>query len=152
MTRTDSATKLVKATPAAIYRALVDPKARVAWLPPRGMTARFEAFDARVGGSYRMVLSYDDATGSPGKTSAGTDVVEARFVDLSPDRRVVEAVDFVSDDPSLAGTMTMTWALAEVPGGTYVSVTATGVPDGVGREDHAAGLRSSLDNLAAYLE
>src|SRR5438132_12538543 len=80
-----------------------------AWLPPGGMTGRFERFDARPGGSYRMVLTYPDASGAPGKATADSDIVEARFADIVPGERVVQAVDFVSDDPAYAGTMTMTW-------------------------------------------
>ncbi|HEX9467700.1 MAG TPA: hypothetical protein VGA11_04765 [Acidimicrobiia bacterium] len=38
--------------------------------------------------------------------------------------RVVQAVDFVSDDPAFAGTMTMTWAVRAVDGGTRVQTTA----------------------------
>ena len=33
-----------------------------------------------------------------------------------------------------------------------VDFTADDVPDGISAEDHAAGLASSLTNLAAYLE
>jgi hypothetical protein len=61
-------------------------------------------------------------------------------------------VDFVSDDPAFAGTMTMTWAVRAVDGGTRVEITADDVPDGISADDHAAGLTSSLDNLARYVE
>ena len=71
----------------------------MAWLPPAGMTGRFEGFDARPGGSYRMVLTYSDPSGAPGKASVDSDIVEARFVEIVPGERVVQAVDFVSDDP-----------------------------------------------------
>jgi hypothetical protein len=64
----------------------------------------------------------------------------------------VQAVDFVSDDPAYAGTMTMTWAVAAVDGGTRVDIIARNVPDGIAAADHAAGLASSLLNLAEYLE
>src|SRR5690606_27436438 len=97
-----------------VFTALTDPEALVAWLPPSGMTGRFEHFDARPGGSYRMVLTYADASAAPGKSTADADVVETRFVDIVPDARVVQAVDFVSDDPAFHGTMTMTWALVAV--------------------------------------
>jgi uncharacterized protein YndB with AHSA1/START domain len=116
------------------------------------MTGRFERFDARPGGSYRLVLTYSDASGAPGKASAESDIVEARFVDIVPGERVVQAVDFVSDDPAYAGTMTMTWAVAAVDAGTRVDIVAENVPDGISAEDHAAGLASSLTNLAAYVE
>ena len=45
------------------------------------MSGRFERFDARPGGSYRLVLTYTDASTARGKTTADSDVVEARFVD-----------------------------------------------------------------------
>src|SRR2546423_13207230 len=72
------------------------------------MTARFGRFDARPGGSYRMVLTYSDASGAPGKATADSDIVEARFVDIVPGERVVQAVGFVSRDPAHASTMIMT--------------------------------------------
>lgn len=151
MTRTDSASRVIAAPVETVYAALVDPEALTVWLPPHGMTARFEHFDARPGGGYRMVLTYEDAWASPGKTSADSDVVEARFVEVLPDERVVQAVDFVSDDPAFSGTMTMTWQVSTVDGGTRVDFIATEVPAGISAEDHAAGLNSSLDNLARYL-
>ena len=152
MTRTDVAARVIAAPAQTVYDALVDPDALTAWLPPEGMTARFETFDPRPGGGYRMVLTYPDATGAPGKTRADADVVDARFVELTPGVRVVQAVDFVSDDPSFAGTMTMTWSVETVKGGTRIEIRADDVPDGITAEDHAAGLASSLANLAAYLE
>jgi uncharacterized protein YndB with AHSA1/START domain len=79
-------------------------------------------------------------------------VVEPRLVDLVPGVRVVQAADFASDDPTYAGTMTMTWEVTATDGGTRVDITAEDVPDGMSPEDHAAGLTSSLANLAAYLE
>ena len=152
MPRTDRGSRVMAAPPGRVWAALVDPKALLVWLPPSQMTARFERFDARPGGSYRMVLTYSDASGAPGKATADSDVVEARFVDIVPGERVVQAVDFVSDDPAYAGTMTMTWEIAAVEAGTRVDIVAEDVPDGVSAEDHAAGLSSSLANLADYVE
>jgi uncharacterized protein YndB with AHSA1/START domain len=152
MVRTDAASRVIAAPPDRVYAALVDPDALAAWLPPNGMTGRFERFDARPGGSYRMVLTYADASSAPGKAAADSDIVEARFIDIVPGARVVQAVDFVSDEPAYAGTMTMTWEVAKVDAGTRVAIRADDVPDGISAEDHAAGLASSLANLAAYLE
>jgi uncharacterized protein YndB with AHSA1/START domain len=150
--RTDRASRVIAAPLERVYAALVDPEALKAWLPPDGMSARFERFDARPGGSYRMVLTFADASAEPGKATADSDIVEARFVDIVPGARVVQAVDFVSDDPAYAGTMTMTWAVTAVDAGTRVDIRADDVPDGISAEDHAAGLTSSLTNLAAHLE
>lgn len=134
-----------------VYNAMVDPEQLLNWLPPEGMSGRFERFDARPGGSYRLVLTYDDASAAHGKATADGDVVDARFVEMVPFRRVVQAVDFVSDDRSFAGTMTMRWEVTAVDSGTRVDIVATDVPDGISAEDHAAGLASSLANLAAFL-
>jgi uncharacterized protein YndB with AHSA1/START domain len=134
-----------------VFNALVDRDALTAWLPPRGMTARFERFDPTPGGSYRLVLTYADPSDAHGKSSAGSDVVEARYVEIVPDDRVVQAVDFVSDDPAFGGTMTMTWTVRAENGGTRVEITANDVPDGISADDHTAGLTSSLANLADYV-
>jgi uncharacterized protein YndB with AHSA1/START domain len=143
---------VLAATPDEVFAALVDPDALTRWLPPAGMTARFERFDARPGGSYRLVLTYRDPHGAPGKAAADADVVEARFAELVPGVRVVQHVDFESDDPSFGGTMTMTWQLTPLDGRTLVELVADDVPVGISAEDHAAGLASSLANLAAHVE
>jgi uncharacterized protein YndB with AHSA1/START domain len=131
------------APPERVWAALVDPEALTAWLPPGEMTGRFDRFDAQPGGSYRMVLTYSDASGAPGKATAESDIVQARFVDIVPGERVVQAVDIVSDDPAYAGTMTMTWEVTAVDARTRVDIVAADVPDGISAEDHAAGLASS---------
>lgn len=152
MPRSDSASRLIATPVGRVFGALVDREALEAWLPPRGMTARFERFDPRPGGSYRLVLTYEDRAEAHGKSSADSDIVEVRYVDIVPDVRVVQAVDFVSDDPRFAGTMTMTWSVEAVEGGTRVAIVAADVPDGISAEDHATGLASSLENLASYVE
>ena len=75
-----------------------------------------------------------------------------RFVEVVPPVRLVQAVDFLSDDLAFTGTMTMTWELVPVEGGTRVVVTADDVPIGISAEDHAAGMQSSLAKLAAFVE
>ena len=147
------ASRVIAAPPDRVFAALVDPEALTAWLPPAdGMSGRFERFDARPGGSYRLVLTYADASAARGKATADSDIVEARFVDVVPGVRVVQAVDFVSDDPAHAGTMIMTWEVTAVDAGTRVDIRADDVPTGISAEDHAAGLASSLTNLATYVE
>ena len=152
MPRTDRASRVIDAPVDRVFDALVDREALETWLPPGEMTARFERFDPTPGGSYRLVLTYADPADARGKSSADSDIVEARYVDIVPNDRVVQAVDFVSDDPAFAGTMTMTWAVQAVDGGTRVEITADDVPGGISADDHAAGLTSSLDSLASYVE
>jgi uncharacterized protein YndB with AHSA1/START domain len=143
---------VVHASPETVYAALVDPDALAVWLPPAGMTGSFERFDLRPGGSYRMVLTYTDPASAHGKSTTGSDIVDARFVEIVPGLRVVQAVDFVADDPAFAGTMMLTWEVTPRSDGALVEIRADDVPPGITAEDHAAGLASSLANLAAYLE
>lgn len=152
-TRMDTASRVVQAPPHAIYQAFLDPKALASWLPPRGMSGEFLSFEPREGGRYRMVLTYEASQHSaPGKTSENTDVVQGRFLELVLDERVVQSVEFVSENPSFAGVMTMTWSLASVPGGTEVTILCENVPAGIRQEEHDVGLRSTLANLAAFIE
>lgn len=153
MTRTDVLSAILPGSPASVYAALTDPAALVAWLPPDGMSAEIERFDATPGGGYRMVLRYDDPLVSPGKSGDGSDVVEVRFVELVAGERVVEAVDFVADDPAYAGTMTMTWSISarRSGDGSRVELRADGVPAGVSEADHLTGMSASLRNLADHL-
>ncbi len=151
--RTDRAERLIKASPSAVYAALIDPAAVAVWLPPEGMKGQVHAFEPHVGGVFRMKLIYeapDDRT--QGKSSEDADIVSGRFVALEPDRCVVQETEFQSDDPAFAGTMRITWALEPVADGTRVSVTCENVPDGISRVDHDAGLRSTLANLASFME
>lgn len=151
MSRTDSASLVVDATPEAVYAAMTDPSSMVAWLPPTGMRGEMLEFDLRPGGHYRMVLRYDDA-GIAGKTGENSDDVFVRFVDLVPGALIAQAVDFTSDDPAFAGAMVMNWILRPVPEGTEITIRAENVPSGISAEDHAEGLASSLQNLARFLE
>lgn len=152
MSRTDLASLLIHADRATVYAALTSPDALASWLPPKGMRGRFERFDLRDGGSYRLVLTYDDAAGAPGKTDADSDVSEVRIARVVPGELIEQLVDFESDDPAFRGTMRMTWRLRDSDGGTLVEFEARDVPVGVRARDHAEGMTSSLANLAAHLE
>lgn len=152
MGRTDRASRVIAASPATVYDALLDRESVEAWLPPDGMRGRIEHWDPRPGGGFRMILTYLDPADSPGKSSAATDVVDVGFADLVPAERVVQQAVFEADDPSFAGTMTMSWQLTPTGGGTEVTVTATDVPPGISQADHEAGIVSSLANLASYVE
>lgn len=152
MTRTDRASLLIHVDRETVFRALTSEDALVDWLPPQGMRGCFERFDMREGGSFRLVLTYEDPSGNPGKTSDDADVSEARIVRIDPGEGVAWEIDFESDDPAFQGSMQMDWRLSTVDGGTEVRIEARDVPDGIRARDHAAGLTSSLSNLAGLLE
>lgn len=147
--RTDRADLAIAASPDAIFAAF-DRHALMQWLPPRGMTGRVLEYDFREGGRYRYELSY--AEGNAGKTTSRTDVTRGQFVAIEQNRRIVQTVEFESDDPSLAGVMTMTWGFDREGSGTRVSVVAEDVPPAIRKEDHDVGLRGSLDNLKRFVK
>jgi uncharacterized protein YndB with AHSA1/START domain len=143
----------IKAPRAAIYRAFTDPAALAVWQAPDAMTAQVHAFDARVGGGYVMSLFYPASEqASRGKTTEREDRFTARFVELSPPSRIVEAITFDSADPAFAGEMIMTVILEESDGGTEVTIAFDRIPPGIRPEDNDAGTRSSLEKLARYVE
>jgi uncharacterized protein YndB with AHSA1/START domain len=136
----------------AVYRAFTDPEALVVWRVPGEMTAQIHEFDLRVGGGYRMSLFYPPSEQEQrGKTSGREDRYAARFVELTPPARIVEAIAFDSVDAAFSGEMTMTVTLEERDGGTEVTFVFENLPPGVRPEDNDAGTRSSLEKLARYV-
>ena len=151
--RSTCVSRIIKAPRRTIYRAFLDPEALVSWLPPAGMKGRVYEFDAREGGAYRMSLTYVDSNHSPrGKTSEHADVVRGRFLELIPDQRIIQLIEFESKNPAFADPMTLNWTLTDAPGGTEVTILCENAPEGIQPDDHEAGFRSTLENLAAFTE
>jgi uncharacterized protein YndB with AHSA1/START domain len=134
-----------------VYAALTDPAAVARWRVPAGMTSEVHEFDAREGGAVRVSLTYD-APDRTGKTVGRTDTYHGRFVRLVPGELFVEVDQFETDDPALAGEMTITIALADADGGTELVATHEGLPDGVPPEDNETGWGEALARLAALVE
>jgi uncharacterized protein YndB with AHSA1/START domain len=150
--RTDSAARVVQAAPDVVWRALTEETALAAWLPPSGMTGRFERFDMRPGGGYRMILTYTGDHAPPGKAGAHDDIVEVKITEVVVGERVTGKAEFVADDPAFAGVMTMIWKIEARDSGTRVTLIAEDVPPGIRKEDHDEGLAQSLANLARFVE
>lgn len=134
-----------------VYAALIDADAVAAWRVPPGMTSRIHEFDGREGGRVRISLTYDAPTGQ-GKTSAQTDTYHGRFVELIPEERVVEVMEFETDDPALRGEMKLTITLADADGGTEVTAAHDDLPPGLPPQANEEGWRLSLAKLAELLE
>ena len=150
--RTHSGSRLIKASPHAIYQAFMDPEAMAKWRPPEGMAMRIAEFDPHEGGAFRLILEYEGEEHRPGKSSARSDIVRGRFGTLVPDREIVERVEFESENPAFAGTMIVTTTLTPVEGGTEVAFRCDDVPEGISEADHEAGMASSLEKLARFVE
>lgn len=115
------------------------------------MTIHIHTFEGREGGRYRISLPYDSST-RVGKTDAHTDTYHGRFVELVPNERVVEALEFETADPELSGEMTTTITLTDADGGTDILAVHEGLPRGLSLIENEAGWRQALEKLAALVE
>ena len=149
--RIDKAERLIAAPAARLFSCWTDPSQLVRWLPPRGMTGRIEALDARPGGAFRLVLTYEDIS-KAGKSGGGRDVVEGVFVALDAPRHLAFVSRFESDDPQFQGEMQMDWHFDPAGDAVLVRIIATGVPPGISPHDHERGMTSSLSQLAKLVE
>jgi uncharacterized protein YndB with AHSA1/START domain len=144
-------TRHIGAPRASVYRALLDEAAVQQWMVPDQMTSHIYSFDAREGGTFRISLTYDGPT-TAGKTNPQTDSFHGRFVRLVQDSEIVQAIEFETDDPAMAGEMTITYLLSEADGGTDLVGIHENLPPGVSPDENELGWRMSIDKLAALVE
>lgn len=134
--------RVLRAKPERVYRAFLDPDAKVKWLPPNGFTGKIHHMDARVGGSYKM--SFTNFTTGKSHSFGG------QFLELAPHERIRYTDTF--DDPNLPGAMQVTIKLKQVSCGTEVNITQEGVPDMIPAEACYLGWQESLALLAKLVE
>jgi uncharacterized protein YndB with AHSA1/START domain len=144
---------LIKSTADKVFQALTDPKAIEIWQVPGEMTGRVHSYSFKVGGKYEMSLYYPDTENeTKGKSGEKEDKFTAEFVEIIPNKKIVERVYFESDDPSFQEAMTMQILLEPVSDGTKVIFTFKDIPKGIKPEDNEAGTMSSLEKLAKLVE
>ena len=134
--------RVLRAKPERVYRAFLDPDAKVKWLPPNGFTGKVHHIDARVGGSYKM--SFTNFTTGKSHSFGG------QYTELTPYQRIRYTDRF--DDPNLPGEMHVTVNLKQTPFGTEVDITQDGVPDIIPVEACYLGWQESLGLLAQLVE
>ena len=151
MSRSTQNLCVIKGTPEEVYNAFIEPKALEAWQSPGSMTAKVHNFDSSIG--YEMSLFYPESeTKMKGKTAGKEDRYTARFVELIPNQKIVEAIKFQTTDPAFAGEMIMEIIFFPVEQGTRVSSVFKNIPIGIKLKDNEAGTKSSLEKLAQYVE
>ena len=149
--RSTRSCRTIRARRPDVYRALLDPARVARWRVPLGMTAVVHEFDPRENGRFRVTFT-EDAVGTAGTSGARIDTYHGRFVELVPDRSVVEVVEFETPDPELQGEMTVTTVLSDRGDGTDVIMVFERVPPGVALADNEARTAIALDQLAAIVE
>ena len=134
--------RVLRATPERVYRAFLDPEAKVKWLPPHGFTGKVDHLEAKVGGTYHM--SFTNFTTGARHSFGGT------YTELTPHERIRYNDRF--DDPNLPGEMQVTVALKKVSVGVELDIVQAGVPDVIPPEACYLGWQESLRNLARLVE
>ena len=150
-TRTDVQTmtvsRVIEAPPERVYEAFLDPNELAQWLPPTGFSAEIHQLEPEEGGTFRMTFTGEtEELAEYGSTFGGT------YRELVPGKRIVHTDAFETDDPAMAGEMTVTVTFEAVPEGTEVTVRQEGIPEAIPPEDSHAGWTDSLGQLAGLVE
>lgn len=134
--------RVFRAPAERVYRAFLDPEALAKWSPPHGFTGKVHRMDAREGGGYEMSFT-NFATGDS-HAFGGT------YVELVPHTRIRYTDRF--DETGPPGEMQVTIDLAEVPGGTEMTLVQEGLPAEIPVSMAVMGWQESLALLAHVVE
>ncbi len=134
--------RVLRAPPARVYKAFLDPAALCKWIPPAGYTCTVHHLDAKVGGTFRMSFTEFD--------SGASNAFGGNYLELVPNEKL--RYTDVFEDPNLKGEIMVTVLLKAVSCGTDVSITQAGIPDIIPEEMCYLGWQDSLKQLAQFVE
>ena len=140
--RTVRLLRVLRTSPAKVYRAFLEPDAIAKWLPPYGFTCTVHHLDARVGGTFRMTLH--------NFSNGGGHAFGGEYLELVPNERIRYTDRF--EDPNLPGILEVTVSLRPVLCGTELSIAQSGIPEAIPLEMCYLGWQESLVQLAALVE
>lgn len=134
--------RVLRAPPAKVYRAFLEPDAICKWIPPYGFTCQVHQMDVRVGGTFRM--TFRNFSSGHGLSFGG------EYLVLVPNESIRYTDEF--EDPNLPGVMQVSVALKPVLCGTDISIVQEGIPDVIPLEMCYLGWQESLAQLATLVE
>lgn len=134
--------RVLRATPARVYRAFLQPEAWVKWLPPHGFTGQVHLLEPHVGGKYRM--SFTNFSTGHSHSFGG------EYLELVPDQKLRYTAMF--DDPNLPGAMQTTVSIKAVSCGVELSIVQEDIPSAIPAEACYLGWQESLQLLAQLVE
>jgi len=134
--------RVLRSTPERVYRAFLDAKAMVKWLPPNGFTAKVYHMNAKVGGTFKMSFT-NFSTGNSHSFSG-------KYLELVSPELIRYTDQF--NDPNLPGKIQVTITLKPVSVGTEVNILQTELPDIIPVEACYLGWQESLILLAKLVE
>ena len=134
--------RVLRAPPARVYRAFLNPEAMAKWISPYGFTCTVHHMEARVGGTFRM--SFTNFNTGNGHAFGG------EYLELVPDALIRYTDKF--EDPNLPGVIQVTVTLKAVSCGTDLNIVQEGIPDVIPVEMCYLGWQESLAALAKLVE
>jgi uncharacterized protein YndB with AHSA1/START domain len=134
--------RVIKASPDKIFKALADPIATAAWLPPYGFLCTVQQMDFKVGGRFKMTF-VNFSTGN-GHSFGG------EYLEIKTNELIRYSDRF--DDPNLPGEITTTIWLKKVICGTELKVLQEGIPEAIPAEMCYLGWQESLEKLIKLVE
>ncbi len=134
--------RVLKAPPARVYKAMIDPAAITKWFPPHGFTCTIHKFEPKVGGTFKM--SFTNFSTGNGHSFGG------KYLEMVPGERL--KYDDKFDDPNLPGEMITTVTLKKVSVGTELTIVQEGVPAVIPVEACYLGWQECLFLLAKLVE
>ncbi|MGV3706499.1 MAG: SRPBCC family protein [Arcticibacter sp.] len=134
--------RVFTAKPGKVFRALTDPIATAAWLPPYGFLCQVDEMDVRVGGKFRM--SFINFTSGSKQSFRG------EYLEIKPNEYIRYEDEF--DDPNLPGGINTAMWLTEVSCGTELRVLQENIPDVIPIEMCYLGWQDTLDKLKRLVE
>ncbi|HET7899400.1 MAG TPA: SRPBCC family protein [Flavisolibacter sp.] len=134
--------RVLKTSPAKIYRAFTEPNALASWLPPYGFLCTVHELNAKVDGTFRMTF-HNFSTGN-GHSFGG------KYVEIKQDEFLKYTDRF--DDPNLPGELTTSVWLKKVSVGTEIKILQEGIPEAIPVEMCYLGWQESLEKLARLVE
>jgi uncharacterized protein YndB with AHSA1/START domain len=142
MANTVSLHRVIKTSPAKVFRAFADASAVSHWLPPYGFICTVQHLDFRPGGKFRMTFTN---FGTGNSHSFG-----GEYLEIKQDEFIRYSDKF--DDPNLPGEMTTTVWLKEVLCGVEIKVLQEGIPEVIPAEMCYLGWQESLEKLIKLTE
>jgi len=128
----------IRAPRGRVFDAFVQVEHARQWMCPRGMTMPDAAFDARVGGRFRITMRARD-----GEQFTATGV----YREILRPQRLAYTWQWVGEAmPNVETLITVTFAERE--GVTELTMTHTGFPDAAMRDSHAEGWGSCFSRLS----
>jgi len=134
--------RVLRAPPARVYRAFLNPGAMAKWIPPNGFTCTVHHMEAKVGGTFKM--SFTNFTTEKSHSFCG------EYLELIPGKLLRYTDQF--DDPNLPGVIQVTVMLKPVSCGTDLSIVQEGIPEVIPVEMCYLGWQDSLEALAKLVE